>query len=405
MAALKTHPSRTPGLVARRKLLWVADTPVPQNVRQAARDAWDLTPYLPDEPLRPQMNGAPLALVCPNGDALDAQRLGEVLAELERSSAVGVFLLARDAQLAWKLLAKRAGQYVCVPVDASAVELAAKFACAADLQPAIHNLRTEMRSVADLHDAAAGSFHALTEEIRLAARLQRDFLPRRLPEVGPVRFGVLFRPASWVSGDIYDITRLDETHVGFYVADAVGHGLPAALLTMFIKKALQTKRIFDNAYQIVPPHVSLQELNSDICRQNLSSCQFCTAVYCVLDAATLTLTCARAGHPEPVILHADGTAEKVTAPGSLLGVLPEETYQAVEVRLSPGDRVVLYSDGAEFALLGTAPGGPRTIDEALREWSGVPREEMILQLSNRIDETQTKDHLDDVTVMVVDVAR
>jgi len=391
-------------LVARRKLLWVADTPVPQNVRQAARDAWDLTPYLPDEPLRPQMNGAPLALVCPNGDALDVQRLGQVLAELERSSAVGVFLLARDAEVAWKLLAERTGQYVCIPADTPAVELAAKFACAADLQPAIQNLRAEMGPAADLHDGA-GSFHALTEEIRLAARLQRDFLPRRLPEVGAVRFGVLFRPASWVSGDIYDITRLDETHVGFYVADAVGHGLPAALLTMFIKKALQTKRIFHNTYEIVSPHVSLQELNSDICRQNLSSCQFCTAVYCVLDAEALTLTCARAGHPEPVILHADGTAEKVTAPGSLLGVFPEETYRPVEVQLSPGDRMVLYSDGAEFALLAAPPRDPRTIDEALREWSGVPREEMILQLSSRIDETQTKAHLDDVTVMVVDVAR
>ena len=83
-------------------------------------------------------------------------------------------------------------------------------------------------------------------------------MSRRLPEVGPIRFGALYRPATWVSGDIYDVVRLDETHVGFYVADAVGHGMPAALLTMFIKKALLTKRILGHTYEILPPHVSLQ---------------------------------------------------------------------------------------------------------------------------------------------------
>src|SRR5688572_8924311 len=81
----------------------------------------------------------------------------------------------------------------------------------------------------------------LDEELRLAARLQQDFLPKSLPQVGPVRFHTLFRPAGHVSGDIYDVMRLDETHVGFYIVDAVGHGMPAALLTMFLKNAMVTK--------------------------------------------------------------------------------------------------------------------------------------------------------------------
>ena len=66
-----------------------------------------------------------------------------------------------------------------------------------------------------------------------------------------VRFHTLFRPAGYVSGDLYDIMRLDETHVGFYMADAVGHGMPAALLTMFIKNALVTKQIGPEGYRLL----------------------------------------------------------------------------------------------------------------------------------------------------------
>ena len=168
----------------------------------------------------------------------------------------------------------------------------------------VDRLETE----AALREAEAIQQH-FGEQIQLAARLQQGFLPRRLPEVGLARFGVLFRPAGWLSGDFYDITRLDETHVGFYVVDAVGHGLPAALLTMFIKRALKTKRIAGSTYQIVPPHVALAELNVDICDQDLASCSFCTAVYCMLDVANHTLTYARAGHPAPVLLRADGRIE------------------------------------------------------------------------------------------------
>ena len=76
----------------------------------------------------------------------------------------------------------------------------------------------------------------LDEELRLAAKLQQDFLPKQLPQVGPIHFHSLFRPAGYVSGDLYDVMRLDEKRVGFFPVDAVGHGMPAALLTMFIKR-------------------------------------------------------------------------------------------------------------------------------------------------------------------------
>ncbi|MCJ7730115.1 MAG: SpoIIE family protein phosphatase, partial [Sedimentisphaerales bacterium] len=85
-------------------------------------------------------------------------------------------------------------------------------------------------------DKAAMS--SLTEQLRLAGQVQRDFLPSYLPDNDRLRWAAIFLPAECVSGDIYDVARLDEQHIGFYIADVVGHGMPAALLTIFIKQAL-----------------------------------------------------------------------------------------------------------------------------------------------------------------------
>ena len=387
------------------KLLWVGELPAPVNVRSALNDRWEVIPYCPDQPLGPQLGAFSLAIVYPDGQANDPARLGQVLDQLERTPAVAVFMLPDDARIGWELLSRRQGQFLCVRQTASPAELEAKFSAAATLQPTIQNLQAELAAARTIISTGTRTFDDLDEEMRLAARLQRDFLPRRLPEVGRIRFGVLYRPASWVSGDIYDVTRLDETHVGFYVVDAVGHGMPAALLTMFVKKALQTKRIAGDSYHILPPHVSLSELNKDICEQNLSSCQFCTAVYCVLDAHDLTLTYARAGHPDPVLIHADGRIEVLSSQGSLLGVFPEEEYESRKVQLNPGDRLLVYTDGAEDVLCESS-NKRQAIDEALAPWVGMSRERFLLQLTARSDaKPHTSRFDDDITVMVVDVEK
>ncbi len=221
-----------------------------------------------------------------------------------------------------------------------------------------------------------------------------------------MRFATMFRPAGWVSGDIYDVFRLDETHVGFYIADVVGHGMPAALLTMFVKKSLQTKRIAGHRYEIVPPHEALSQLNADICQQDLSSCQFCTAIYGVIDTADLTLRYARGGHPAPILMGANGSVQRLQSSGSLLGVFPQETFQDKTVALSPGHRAVFYSDGAEDILAkpdeaAQAHGG---LVEALLQTRSLGPEEAALHLVRQIDQRRIDHHRDDdVSVVILDV--
>ena len=391
------------GLSGKRTLLWLGTRPAPANVCAAAGGEWNLRQARRDEPLGPQFSQATLVAVGTNGSVDDPRWLETILCELDRTPAVAVFLLPEDAAAAWSLLSRRVGHFLCVSKDAAADELSAKFAAAGDLQKGIENLRAELSASRGM-GAHGPTAKDIDEEMRLASRLQRDFLPRKLPEVGPVRFAAMYRPAGWVSGDIYDVVRLDETHVGFYVADVVGHGMPAALLTMFIKRALPTKRIEGNSYQIVPPEEALAALNVDICEQGLSSCQFCTAAYCIVDTADRTATYARAGHPEPVVLRADGAVEVANTHGCLLGIFPEEEFHSTRLKLSPGDRVLVYSDGAEYGLFGHRRCDLEQIKTASACFAGRSEEDVFAEVSARIDADRAANGaLDDVTIVLMEV--
>jgi sigma-B regulation protein RsbU (phosphoserine phosphatase) len=382
------------------KLLWLGSWPPPPQVVRAVGDRWALTGADPARPLKEQLADAAVVLVSLEGSD-DVRPPAALLDHLARSATVAVFLVAEEARAARAVLAGRRGQFLCAAPDAPVGELAAKLSAAAELQPAIAALRAELAPAGDATGVDHIVLAEMDEQMRLAGRLQQDFLPRRMPQVDPLRFAALYRPAGWVSGDLYDVTRLDETHVGFYVADVSGHGMPAALLTMFIKKALQTKRIFGHAYRLVPPDASLAELNADLCDQDLPSCQFCTAVYGVMDVTSLTLTYAGAGHPEPILIRPDGSVALLRSPGGLLGVFPDATFPLRHVRLAAGDRVILYTDGLEGVLPAGADGRPNVLG-AFADWRKLTRQELLVRLAAQIGDGRTED---DVTVLVMDVEK
>ncbi len=393
-------------LVAEKhKLLWFGPGDMPENILAAIGGGWDITACDSPQPHPRQLDEAEVVLIGPPaGDPFDARQLSALLDRIDRSGAVAVVLLPAGSA-GKNLLAHRRGQFIIADADAPPGELVARIESASALQPTIKHLQTDIAAVRGFGVGAAGNFEELDEEMRLAAKLQRDFLPRSLPEVGPVRFATLFRPAGWVSGDIYDVFRLDETHVGFYIADVVGHGMPAALLTMFIKKALQTKQINGSRYEIVPPGKVLTGLNADICEQNLSSCQFCTAVYGIIDTDNLLLRYARGGHPSPLLFDADGAVQRPDAVGALLGVFPEETFSQQEINLHPGHRLIVFSDGAEEMLSDAPVSGVSTLVPTLQSLRRHQPDEMMLHLARRIDEhRQAGRRDDDVTVLVMDIA-
>ncbi len=212
-------------------------------------------------------------------------------------------------------------------------------------------------------------------QLEMAGHVQRNFLPGRLPDSDTFRWATVFRPAEWVSGDIYDITRLDERHIGFYLADAVGHSMPAALLTMFLKQATVMRQTIGNDYYIFQPWEVMKTLNLRMSEQELAGCLFATSFYATLNTETLLLKYARAGHPYPVLIREDKIVQ-LQSRGGLLGVFPEAEFQQQSLQLHPGDKLFIYSDGGE-PLVGQNEDDHFIFSESFQDICRLPIDRML----------------------------
>jgi len=240
----------------------------------------------------------------------------------------------------------------------------------------------------------------LAEQLRLAGLVQQDFLPTQLPHTKEVRWANIFIPAEWVSGDIYDVVRIDEQHMGFYVADVVGHGMPAALLTIFLKQALLMRETYEKNYRIFPPTEVIKNLNMRMAAQKLSGYQFATCCYCLLNTKTLQLTYARAGHPYPILIRPGQTPEQLQVRGSLLGVFEQAEYIQETVQLHPGEKLLVYSDGAEPFIGKFDDKSGFSFSEEFLEVKDLPVVEMMDKL-NTIAHNQkiSPSEIDDITIV------
>lgn len=299
------------------------------------------------------------------------------------------------------------------PLDADDATVAAVLRGLLGRQRDVDRAVRELAVAARFGSGLRGEVARMQEELQLAAQVQREFLPRAFPELGDIRFGVFWRPASWVSGDVYDVVRLDERHLGVFIADAVGHGVPAALLTMVICRGLPAKDVGNGTYRIVPPGEALARINAEMLAHQDHTTRFATAVYAVIDTESGTVRLASAGHPAPAILRADGTIEMVPAEGGLLGVFEGEQYGEITVGLEPGDRLLMHSDGLEQAFPGDPSGDrqarlptKRYLDEFAAVRAAPDAAALVEQVGRRIDmQFGSVRQADDVTLLVVERAR
>jgi sigma-B regulation protein RsbU (phosphoserine phosphatase) len=253
---------------------------------------------------------------------------------------------------------------------------------------------------------------SLTEQLRMAGLVQRDFLPSQLPDSERLRWAAIFLPAECVSGDIYDVARLDEQHIGFYIADVVGHGMPAALLTIFIKQALVMRQTSGSSYRIFSPAEVIANLNSRMTDQKLSSSRFATCCYCLLNTATFELTYARGGHPYPILIRPNKEPQRLETQGSLLGIFENAKYTQQTIQLQAGDKLLLYSDGAE-SLIGTFDdAGSFNFTEDFGRLTNLPISDMVEKfnglIQNRGPKTSGIDstispQVDDITMVGLEI--
>ena len=226
------------------------------------------------------------------------------------------------------------------------------------------------------HQRLHRAYQQVDQELQLAGRIQQSLLPRDLPSSDAIRFGVKMSVLGQVSGDIYDVIRLNEHQTAFYLADAMGHGVPAGLLTIFVKKGIQAAETIDSVERILEPGDAMGRLNRDIVRQDLSENPFITMAYCTYDQQSRVLQFARGGHPYPLLIPPKGPIEELKAEGTLLGVF-ETDYETQSHVLQPGDKVLLYTDGIDCAHFGLHKQGNDSFRACLNEHRGRPIQELI----------------------------
>ncbi len=295
-----------------------------------------------------------------------------------------------------------------VPPDVSLDEVVGRLTMLARYAPVVRRLDRELTHIQRLGRQLNRYFAEIDQEMRLAGRLQRDLLPRALPEVPGVRIAALYRPAAWVSGDIYDVIRIDDRRLGLFVADAMGHGTSAGLMTMFLRNALLLPAA-EHPDRARNPAETLLRIHQGLVRQNLPSSHFVTAVYGVLDIETLRLRLARGGHPFPLHLRPDGEVDVLNPEGGLLGVpMLEPEFETVEHQLWPGSKLVLYTDGLEDALVASDGSTDKTtrLIELLRPiLAESDPQTAVRRLEELLDHCEgSLNPADDVTVLLVEIA-
>lgn len=164
-------------------------------------------------------------------------------------------------------------------------------------------------------------------------------------------FGVFYKPLDEVGGDFYDVVNIADGVYSYFVADVSGHGVSASFLTAAVKALLR-----QYASPMFSPEDTMRGMDSVI-RQMLGEEQYLTACYACLNRQARRLSIVSAGHPPMIIVSASGNSQLVEVQSQPLGVFGPAVLQRKDLRVSPGDRFFMYSDG----LIESAPGGGRQI--------------------------------------------
>lgn len=341
------------------------------------------------------------------GARADLRSLAPRLAGMGDEAGVGLLVLSHGAgaplplgpsQHAVELHAGAPGGH-----DASAAAGALWALCR--LRPALLATASELRLEAQVRGVASRQLDEQQIEQHLAAAVQREFLPRDLPAPPGLRLGALFRPKAGLSGDFYDARRLDEHHTAFFLADACGHGVPAALLMMLMSKLLPMKEIHGSSYRVLEPGEALTRLNAAFAERKGEVSALVSAAYGVIDGRDGRVRLASAGHPEALVLREGAGGRLISGSGPLLGTLDDFEYTQSEDVLAPGEVLLVHSDGLPPALgLGE---GPEILGaEAVQRLAANAREfgvsEAALNLGAAIDLREGSLHQhDDITALLV----
>jgi integral membrane sensor domain MASE1 len=236
----------------------------------------------------------------------------------------------------------------------------------------------------------------------IAGTLQESLLPSHLPVIPGIETAVDFRAAgrrNLVGGDFYDLFQGDDGRWTVIVGDVLGKGATAAATSGLARYTLRAAAVQESR-----PSGILRLLNDAILRQ--SPDQSCTVACGRIDVTPQNgarVTLALGGHPLPLVLRANGRVEQVGQPGTLLGVLPDPKLADDSSELSPGDALILYTDGLTDAYAPARIVKRAGLIAALESCAGRNATEIASGVQNAVLGTAEAEPRDDIVLLVLRV--
>lgn len=262
-------------------------------------------------------------------------------------------------------------------------ELAARIKAAARIQSLQQELRTANTQLTKTNSALERTLKEkeqlnarMLQELEIAARLQGSLLSPAKMELGRCLVSTRYKPSSKIGGDFYDIRRVGQESACILLADAVGHGVSAALLAAMLKMAWE-----ESLQPETNPAAVLSSLN-----RKFQFCsdrgEFISAFLGVLESETGQMIYSLAGHVPPLLCRfSDHEIQELNSPGYCLGIFEDGQYEDREVRLQPGDRLLVFTDGLSEASREDDEQFGTRLPELLQVTTHLPNEQFLDQLT------------------------
>ncbi|MBP6004634.1 MAG: SpoIIE family protein phosphatase [Pyrinomonadaceae bacterium] len=234
-------------------------------------------------------------------------------------------------------------------------------------------------------------------QLEIARQVQLELLPETDPQIDNFDVSAYIFPTEEVSGDYYDWVKVFDDQIGIIVADAVGKGIPAALLMSFLRASLRS------CVQIgYAPHIAFSKV-SNLLRDSIKDNQFITAIYGLLDSTNRTFVFSNAGHNPPLLIKPDGEYRFVEYGDMPLGMFPDLHFHQHFIRFEQDQVLVIYTDGiTEAANPNGEEYGQDRFAKRVLDGIDLPAKKMIDHIRKGVaDFTERKFLDDDGTLFIV----
>src|SRR5688572_2534108 len=182
----------------------------------------------------------------------------------------------------------------------------------------------------------------MEQEMRIAAEIQQALLPKAARSGAYFRAAAASLPCRSIGGDFYDYVEMGNGSLGFALGDVAGKGPPAALLSAMMQGIFAAQASTNDQ-----PSQTITRVNLALCRRGIES-RFVTLMYGVLDEEGQMVYC-NAGHNPPLIIGSGGV-RRLERGGPIVGLFETATYEEERLRLTPGDWLIIFSDGISEAM-------------------------------------------------------